>query len=191
MNDEPTSPDTPTALVLVAEGSEEIEVVAPADVLVRCGVAVTLAGIAGITPKGSRWLPLRTDRLIGALRGQLFHAVVVPGGNRGAANIAASEAARLIIQHHSDTGRVVSAICAAPAVVLGPMGLLEGRRVTGYPTTRDAFPADATYVDERVVEDGQLITSQGPATAIEFGLAIGRRLTGEKTAARVAREMLV
>ncbi len=175
----------------MAEGGEEIETYAPADVLVRAGVKVTIAGVSGLSPTGSRGLPMRADRLIGAFRGELFDAIVVPGGDGGATKIAASDEAKLRIRHHADAGRLVASICASPAVVLGPMGLLAGKRATGYPSTRDMFPADATYVDEAVVEDGNLITSKGPATAIAFGLAIAARLAGEATAREVAQGMLV
>lgn len=175
----------------MAEGSEEIETYAPADVLMRAGVEVTVAGVNGLTPMGSRGLPMRADRLMGAVRGHLFDAVVVPGGNGGADAIARSEEAMLCIRNHAAAGKLIAAICAAPAVVLGPAGLLEGKRATGYPSTRDQFPAGATYVDEAVVEDGNLITSKGPATAIAFGLAIARRLTDETTAREVGEGMLV
>ena len=185
------NPDQPTALVLVAEGSEEIETLAPADVLVRAGVSVTLGGVNGLEPIGSRGLPLRADRLIGALRGELFDALVIPGGNDGADSIARSDAARLLIKHHWESGRLVCAICAAPAVVLGPMGVLIGKRATGYPSTRDRFVGSTVYVSEDVVEDGTLITSRGPGTAIAFGLAIAARLTDAETAAQVAEGMLI
>ncbi|MEO1716024.1 MAG: DJ-1 family glyoxalase III [Planctomycetota bacterium] len=182
---------SPTALILVAEGGEEIETYAPADVLVRAGFDVMLAGVSGLSPTGSRGLPMRADRLIGVFRGQLFDAIVIPGGEGGAKTIAASDEAKLRIQHHADAGRIVAAICASPALVLGPMGLLDGKRATGYPRTRGMFPDSAMYVDKDVVEDGSLITSKGPATAVAFGLAIARRLTSEATAHEVSAGMLV
>ena len=182
---------SPTALILVAEGGEEIETYAPADVLVRAGFDVMLAGVSGLSPTGSRGLPMRADRLIGVFRGQLFDAIVIPGGEGGAKTIAASDEAKLRIQHHAEAGRIVAAICASPALVLGPMGLLDGKRATGYPSTRGMFPDSAMYVDKDVVEDGSLITSKGPATAVAFGLAIARRLTSEATAHEVSAGMLV
>ena len=182
---------SPTALILVAEGGEEIETYAPADVLVRAGFDVMLAGVSGLSPTGSRGLPMRADRLIGVFRGQLFDAIVIPGGEGGAKTIAASDEAKLRIQHHAEAGRIVAAICASPALVLGPMGLLDGKRATGYPSTRGMFPDSAMYVDKDVVEDGSLITSKGPATAVAFGLASARRLTSEATAHEVSAGMLV
>lgn len=181
----------PSAAVLLAEGSEEIETLAPANVLVRAGVRVEIIGVNGMEPRGSRGLPMRADRLVGAIRGTLYDALIIPGGGDGAENIAASESSRLLIRHHAAEGRLICAICAAPAVVLGPIGLLNGRRATGYPSTRHMFPPSATYADEPVVRDGPLITAQGPATAIAFGLAIVSALFGEHAAAKVAEEMLV
>ena len=86
---------------------------------------------------------------------------------------------------------MLAAICASPAVVLGPLGLLNGRRATGYPSTVDRFPAAAVYADEPVVVDGPLITSRGPGTAMGFALAIARALRGDGVANAVAGEMLV
>ncbi|MEO1584112.1 MAG: DJ-1 family glyoxalase III [Planctomycetota bacterium] len=183
--------DPPSAVVLLAEGSEEIEAMAPADVLARAGVAVTVAGVDGLQPTGSRGLPMRADRLVGALRGVMFDAVVVPGGNGGAASIAASDEAVRLIRGHADAGKLLCAICAAPAVVLGPLGLLDGKQATDYPGTTESFPPSATAVDADVVDDGMLITSKGPATAVAFGLAIAARLTDEATAREVGEGMLV
>ncbi|MEL6499086.1 MAG: DJ-1 family glyoxalase III [Planctomycetota bacterium] len=191
MDDTRETESRPTALVLMAEGGEEIETYAPADVLVRAGVDVTIAGVGGLAPVGSRGLPMQAQQLIGAFRGRLFDAIVVPGGDGGARAIAASEEATLRIRHHFDAGRIVAAICASPAIVLGPMGLLDAKRATGYPSTRGMFPESATYVNESVVEDGTLITSKGPATAIVFGLAIASRLMGDPKAREVAEGMLV
>ncbi len=182
----------PTAAVLVAEGSEEIETYAPADVLVRAGVRVTMVGVGGLRPVGSRGLPMHAERLVGAVRGSLFDAVLIPGGGPGALVVAESEAAGKMVMRHTEVDRLVCAICAAPAMVLGPLGLLCGVRATGHPSTRDLFPSSTEYVDdEPVVECGNLITSRGPATAIAFGLAIAARLTSRTKAAEVAEAMLV
>jgi 4-methyl-5(b-hydroxyethyl)-thiazole monophosphate biosynthesis len=186
----PASSRQRTAMVLVADGSEEIETITPADVLVRAGVSVLLIGVNGLEPTGSRGLPLRADRLIGAMRGSLADALVIPGGDRGARHIAESHAARQLIAHHAQAGRILAAICATPALVLGPMGLLAGKHATGYPSTKSDFPPDAHYLDQPVVQDGTLITSQGPATALDFGLAIARALVGEPAAREAALGML-
>lgn len=179
-----------SAAVLLAEGSEEIETLAPANVLVRAGVRVEIIGVNGLDPRGSRGLPMRADRLVGAIRGTLYDALIIPGGGDGAENIAASESSLLLIRHHAAEGRLIGAICAAPGVVLGPIGLLNRRRATGYPSTRPMFPPTASYVEEPIVRDGTLITAQGPATALAFGLALAAALVGEHAAAEVARAML-
>ena len=194
---------TPHAAVLVAEGSEEIEFITPCDVLVRAGCVVTTIGVDTLTPTGSRGIPLRASREIHDCLGEHFDAVVLPGGGPGADAFAKSEPTqRFILDHaariHHESrvgggvpkGLILGAICAAPAVVLGPLGLLNGRRATGYPSTKDRFPESAVYVDKPVVVDGPLITSRGPGTAMLFALALARALRGEAVANAVAEEML-
>ncbi len=180
------------ALIFVADGSEEIESIAPGDVLVRCGVDVTYAGVDTLTPDGSRGLPLRADVLVQDISGQAFDAVVLPGGGPGARNLAASETVNGIVLAHHRRGALVCAICAAPAAVLAPLGVLDGRRATCYPGHEDAFRARAEYVaDEDVVVDGNVVTSRGPGTAIAFGLAIALLLTGDRDAVETARNGLL
>jgi 4-methyl-5(b-hydroxyethyl)-thiazole monophosphate biosynthesis len=107
--------------------------------------------------------------------------VVIPGGSSGAENIAASDAAVQVIRSCLDTGKLVAAICAAPGVVLGGHGLLAGRRFTCYPGFESRV-ADGEFSQDRVVVDGNVITSRGPGTAAEFSLAIIRYLVGEEAA---------
>jgi len=180
-----------TAVVLVGEGSEEIEAITPGDVLVRSGVDVIYAGVDRLEMKGSRGLPMRCDALVSELGDELFDAVVVPGGGPGAEAIAGSAGACELIRRHWDAGRIIGAICAAPAVVLAPLGLLGGRRAACYPGLEERFGADVTRSDERVVVDGNLVTSRGPGTAMEFALVLAELLTDGATARRVREEMLV
>lgn len=182
-----------SALVIIAEGTEEIEAVAAADVLCRCGVAVTIASVGGAMPEGRNGLPLRASTTLRevAAAGREFSAVVVPGGAMGAANIAADATARGVILAHAARGALIAAICAAPAVVLAGLGLLEGKRATGYPGSERGAGGSAAWCAEDVVTDGRVITSRGPGTAIAFGLAIGAALMGPEAAGRVAGEMLV
>ncbi len=178
------------ALVLVADGSEEIEAVTPGDVLVRAGVGVTCAGVGGTALRGSRGLPLGADVEVGAVAGRLFDAVVLPGGAAGAERLAASEEVSRIVRAHRDAGRVIAAICAAPAVVLAPLGVLDGKRATCYPGFEAQFPAGVRHEPGDVVVDGTLITSRGPGTALAFSLELAAVLAGRETADRVRSAML-
>ena len=179
------------AAVIIAEGTEEIEAITPGDVLARAGVGVTYLGVGTTTPTGSRGLPLRADTLVEMAGDDLFDAVVVPGGTKGAANIAASDFACALISRHAQEEKLIGAICAAPAVVLAPLGLLDGRRATCYPGLEERFGHTTTHGIEDVVEDGNLITSRGAGTAMAFSLVLARRLTDEQTARKVAEGMLV
>lgn len=177
-----------TALVLMAEGSEEIETVTAGDVLHRCGLDVTYAGVGTMEPRGAHGTPLRASMLIEDVGGILFDAVVVPGGSRGAERIAHSEEARALIKRHWDEGKIVGAICAAPALVLGSMGLLEGKYWTCFPGLERRVHS-GTHRTGHVVVDGNLVTSRAPGTAIEFALKIGELLVGQETARKVGEGM--
>lgn len=188
------SPDTtakPTAIVFVAHGTEEIEAITTADILVRGGVEVMLAGVGSTTLRGRCALPLAADTTVEAIDAEGFTAglIVIPGGAVGAQNIAESDAANRLIRRHHDAGALIGAICAAPAVVLAPLGLLDGKKATCYPGFEDRFGEETVFSEDRVVEDGRLITSRGPGTATEFALALVARLGGD--ADEVARAMLV
>ncbi len=181
----------PEALVLVANGSEEIEAITPGDVLVRAGVAVTYAGLGGTSLRGSRGLPLAADVDLAEVRGRLFDAVVLPGGAKGAANLAASPEVAEIVHTHRDAGRIVAAICAAPAVVLAPLGVLDGRRATCYPGLEANFSGRTAHATGDVVIDGPVVTSRGPGTAMAFALDLAALLAGGEAAERVRLELLL
>lgn len=187
----------PSALILIATGTEEIEAITPGDVLARAGVRVTYAGLGATRLTGSRGLPLAADTTIEAhaqtpSQSNVLHdALIIPGGGLGAANLAASDHAADIIRRHHRAGRLIASICAAPAVVLAPLGLLSGKRATGYPGTEPHFPSDAIFLQDAVVVDGPLITSRGPGTAMAFALRIAALLTTPAVAEAVARDMLV
>ena len=183
---------TSNVLIAIADGSEEIETVTVADVLRRGGLEVTLASVM---PErmimASRGVWLVADCLIGDCQGKSWEAVVLPGGMPGASNLAGSVVLKSILQRQARQENLVAAICAAPAVVLGESGLLNGHRATCYPTFRDELSSrDVIVEDSPVVIDGAFITSQGPATAMAFALAILETLAGKETRDRVAQGLL-
>ncbi len=178
------------AIVIFANGFEEIEAATPVDVLRRCGVAVTAAGLGGTEIAGARGMRFHVDATLEEAAAGDCDLVVLPGGMPGAKNIGESALARDLVARMLSAGKLVAAICAAPAVTLAPWGFLAGRRATCYPGMETAFPADATFVAERVAEDGNLITSRGPGTALEFSLRLAARLAGAETAERVGAAMI-
>ncbi|KAJ8680216.1 hypothetical protein QAD02_016003 [Eretmocerus hayati] len=179
-----------TAVCLLAEGAEEMEAVITVDILRRAGVDVT---IASITDKEcitcSRDVKICTDSLLNNVESQKYDAVILPGGV-GWKNLAASPKVGQLLKTQESEGRLIAAICAAPNV-LKAHGIANGKKVTSYPSVKDDLTGAYTYIDDEiVVEDGNLITSKGPATAYAFGLAIAEHLVGKDTAKKVADGLL-
>lgn len=176
------------AILVLAEGFEEIEAVTPADILRRAGVEVELVGLEARDVTGSHGITIRADRVLGEREDA--DAIILPGGLPGAENLAASPRLARLLKAQAQRGKVVAAICASPGCVLAKHGLLDGRRATGYPGFEKRFPASATFVAEPVVRDGAILTSRGPGTAFAFGLALARELAGAEKAEELARGML-
>jgi len=166
-----------TALVLFAEGSEELEAVTIVNILRRAGVTVTLAGLCEGALRGSRGITLQPDITLDAVLNDDFDMLVLPGGMPGTRHLQADARVIKLAQDMSKLGRYVTAICAAP-MVLASAGVLDGKRATCYPTCLDEFPG-VQLQTEGVVEDGKLITSRGPGTAMDFALTLAERLTGK------------
>jgi 4-methyl-5(b-hydroxyethyl)-thiazole monophosphate biosynthesis len=174
--------------VLLAHGFEEVEAATPIDFLRRAGVEVITAGVSGKTVDGAHGVPFTVDVLLKDVPADL-DGVVIPGGMPGAENIAKSAGAVELVKKLSAEGKLVAAICAAPGVVLGPNGLLKGKRFTCYPGYEKEV-SGAFFSEERVVVDGGLITSRGPGTAAEFALALIERLAGKQAADKVHKATL-
>lgn len=179
-----------TACIVLAEGFEEVEALTPADYLRRAGIDVTLIGIGSRLVKGSHGIAVQTDAGTEALERE-YDAIVLPGGMPGAKHLAESAELRARLQRQRHDGHLIAAICAAPAVVLhGACGLLKEKKFTGYPGTEESVRG-AIFVPERVVVDGDLITSRGPGTAGEFAIAIIAALESPQRADEVAQRALL
>jgi 4-methyl-5(b-hydroxyethyl)-thiazole monophosphate biosynthesis len=181
---------TRTALVPVAHGSEEIEAVCIIDVLRRAGAAVTVASVeAELTVTCSRGVRLLADVPIAACSGQVFDLIALPGGMPGAERLRDCAPLIELLRAQRAAGRLYGAICAAPAVALAPHGLL-GRRATAHPNFMDRL-APAQALGQRVVVDGGIVTSRGPATAIEFALTLVELLFGADKRHAVAAPLVI
>jgi 4-methyl-5(b-hydroxyethyl)-thiazole monophosphate biosynthesis len=179
-----------TALVILAEGFEEIEAIAPVDVLRRAGVRVTLVGVESLGVNSSRKIGIQADALLKDIK-DLPDAVILPGGLPGATNLAKSGEVAELVKKMNGAGKIIAAICAAPAVVLASLGILDGKKATCYPGCESDFSKATVHCKARVIEDGNIITSQGPGTALEFSLAIAARLVGKELADTVRGKMLI
>jgi len=184
-----------TALVVIAHGSEEIEAVTPIDVLRRAGVEVTVAGLDNADPQVcSRNVSIVVDKsLKGAMDRGPFDAILLPGGAKGAEAFVASEELGDLLREQDKSGRIVASICAGPTA-LKKHGIGIGKSVTSYPSFKDKVTGGDTnynYKEDRVVVDGNIITSRGPGTALEWSLAVVKELVGKETADQVAAAMLL
>jgi len=180
-----------SVLVVLAPGAEETECIAVADVLVRAGCEVTVASAEAAPVRGSRGLMLGAHARLDDVIDDDFDCVYVPGG-RGSAEYCRDDARiQALMERQLGADRLLAVICAS-AIALVPRGLARGRRVTSYPKVREeVVDAVGEWVDERVVIDGKLVTSQGPGTALELGLTLVRLLVDGETAAEIGRAMLV
>jgi len=178
------------ALVILADGFEEIEAVTPIDILRRAGIEVVVAGLDKTAVTGARGITVQADILLTEFTGRP-DAVILPGGMPGATNLAASSAVKALLAEAEDGGGIIAAICAAPAVVLAPMGLLKGKQATCYPGMEEDFPDGAGYTGQGVTIDGRIITASGVGTAMEFSLALVEALAGRDIADEVAAKALI
>jgi protein deglycase len=175
-------------LCLLVAGFEELEAVAPIDLLRRAGAEVTLASLTGaVLVTGRCGITVRADAALADVAADRYDLLFIPGGPGVGALRADGRAAKLA-QAFVAAGKPVAAICAAPTV-LADAGLLAGRRFTAHDSVWEELPL--ALADERVVEDGYLITSRGAGTAVEFGLALVRRLFGEPKAKEIANAIMV
>lgn len=174
--------------VFLSDGFEEVEGLTQVDFLRRAGLDVVVLGITGKQVTGGHDLKVETDMKVEDASGG-FDAVVVPGGMPGAQHVADSKPANDLIREAFEKGELVAAICAAPAVVLEPLGILEGKKATCYPGFESRL-ISSTFSEERVVHDGKVITSRGPGTAAEFAVAVIRYLLGDKKAEEVRSQTL-
>lgn len=169
--------------LLLADGFEEVEVATSADFLRRAGIEVVISSIGEITVTGSNGIVIQADSTIDALPVDL-DGIILPGGMPGASNLAQSETVAELLHKMNNANKLLAAICAAPALVVGGAGLLEGRKFTCYPGFESEVTG-AVFSTERVVRDGNFITSRGPGTAAEFAIAVIEYLLGSEAAKSV------
>ena len=174
--------------VFLADGFEEVEALAPIDILRRAGQDVRTVGVTGSTVRGSHGIPVVCDTTIDAVAlSDKPEAVILPGGMPGTTNLEANAAVCGIVRDAFADGRLLCAICAAPSVP-GHLGLLKGRRATCVPGFEQALlGAEAT--GESVCRDGGLITAKGAGVALEFGFAIVQALCGDAAADKLRDSM--
>lgn len=184
-----------SALVCLAPGSEETEAVTTIDILVRAGIQVTTASVASdgaLEIVCSRGVRLLADARLVDIADEKFDVVVLPGGVKGAECFRDSPLLVATVQQTHNEGRLVAAICAAPALVLEHHNLFPVGNMTGFPGLKDKIAA-TKWMDQRVVYDRRvnLVTSQGPGTSIDFALKIVFLLLGREKAEEIAWQLVL
>ena len=169
--------------VFYANGFEEIEGVAPVDMLRRCDLEVTTVGVGGRTVVGAHGICIQTDISEDEMCFDNIEAVVLPGGMPGTLNLERSDVVRKAVDVAYNNGKCIAAICAAPSI-LGHMGLLEGKEAVCFPGFEQELNG-AVISDKKVVSSGQFITAAGVGVAVKFGIEIARRFCGKNKAERV------
>lgn len=165
------------ALVPLAQGCEELEAITITDLLVRAGIDVITAGLDGQPVTASRGARLIPDTSIEAVKNELFDLVVLPGGLSGANHLRDDSRIQALLKNHAAQHKLIAAICAAPKV-LAEAGLLNNITVTCYPGSLYEYPQIKPQ-STAIEIDGQIITSRGPGTAIDFALTLIEQLEGK------------
>ena len=163
-------------LVPLADGCEELEAVTIIDLLRRAGIEVTTAGLKPGIVKASRGVQLLPDVSLDVALRDDYDMVVLPGGMPGAAHLKTDVRILDLLRKMAAAGKYTAAICAAP-MVLAEAGVLNGKHATSYPGFLDGLPG-VTVSGAAVVQDGRVLTSRGPGTAMDFALALVETLAG-------------
>ncbi len=177
-------------VIVLAEGFEEIEAVTPIDVLRRAGLDLKIVGLSGKSVTGAHGLKVQADMTLDEYDGSA-DCVILPGGMPGSKHLHESKKVAEMVKKMHKEGKVISAICAAPALALAPAGVLDGKRATCYPGFENNFPRSAKFSVEAVVVDGNVVTSRGPGTALQFALELAEKLAGKEMAQKLREGLLV
>jgi 4-methyl-5(b-hydroxyethyl)-thiazole monophosphate biosynthesis len=172
-------------LCILEKGFEEIEAITPIDLLRRAGVEVVMAAISSMECVGKSGISVQADARLEDLDAKDFDALFIPGGPAVMELRKHGRILDLIRSFHAD-GKVIAAICAAP-LLLHDAGILDGKTFTAHFTTEAELPANT---GGRVEKDGNLITSRGAGTALEFGFALVEVLAGKATAEAVSKAIM-
>lgn len=180
--------------LFLANGFEEIEALATVDILRRAGMPVFTVSVNDVpVVTGAHGLMVVPDKMYTDVRD--FNDadwLIVPGGMPGASNLAAYAPLCQLLKAHAADGGNIAAICAAPAVVLAPLGILSDKEATCYPGFEpQAANEGAKMQDAQVVVDGNIVTANGPASAMRFALTIVKQSLGEDKSQEVGAGMLL
>lgn len=188
----PAKPTVKAAMVMLGTGFDEIEALAPVDVMRRAGMEVyTVSMTENRIVRGATGNLVVADTTFREISPEMVDWLIFPGADKSELAVNLTEEVQNFVRSHWNRGGRIAAICAAPALVLGPIGIIAGIKATGYPFLKEEFEKHGgRYSMEDVVVSERLITSKGPGTTLEFAMAIVRATKGEETE-RALREGMV
>jgi len=175
-------------LIPLAKGFEEIEAVSLIDVLRRAEIEVTIAGVGEKLALGAQGISIQTDAVIADVKSDDFDMIVLPGGWDGTHTLANDADVQRLLQEMKAKDKMIGAICAAP-FALNKAGVLN-QNYTCYPSIENEIRLEGYSADQKVVIDGNVMTSQGPATAMCFALTIVEKLKGFEVAQALRKDLL-
>ena len=176
--------------ILLGTGFEEVEAIAPLDLMRRAGIDVMTVGINGKTVYGGHGIGITADITVGEMDLTALDMIVLPGGLGGVASARASQQALDALRFAWDNGKFVAAICAGPTV-LADLGITDGKNATCYPGCESGMGNARIAADAACVRDGNLITGTSAGCAIPFGLALIEAIKGPEAAADVAKQIVI
>ncbi|MEG0918604.1 MAG: DJ-1/PfpI family protein [Anaerovoracaceae bacterium] len=171
----------------LATGFEEVEAITTCDYLRRAGIKTKLVSIEGAKVRGAHNIAIDADLLFNEADYNLCQAIVLPGGLPGTTNLMAHQDLRNEILKANKQGKLICAICAAP-MILGDLGIINGKTVTIYPGLDEKLTG-AHYEDSVAIRDGNIITSRGPATAVDFALKIIEAIKDNKASEEIKKDI--
>uniref|UniRef100_A0A1D1ZAV9 Protein DJ-1 n=1 Tax=Anthurium amnicola TaxID=1678845 RepID=A0A1D1ZAV9_9ARAE len=182
------------ALVIVTDGSEEMETVISVDVLRRAQIDVTVAGVAlqnGNYAKCSRNVMIMPDQLLSNISNfDIYDVIVIPGGLKGAKTISSSSEVQKLLASTHQAGKFVAAICAG-SIAIKSADINKGGKITSHPIVKADLENEYNFQEDRVVVDNKVITSRGPGTAFLFALTIVEQLLGEEKRNEISQPMIL
>lgn len=175
--------------LFLAQGFEEVEALTPLDYLRRAGVDVRSVGVTGEYVTGAHGITVKSDMGIKEIGiGDSLEGIILPGGMPGTKNLEASPDVNKLLIYANAHGRLIGAICAAPSIP-GKLGLLDSKHATCYPGFEDTLKM-ALIKTDKVVVDGNIITSRGAGTANEFAFALIAYIKGKDVADKIAESVI-
>lgn len=173
--------------VFLADGFEELEALAPVDMMRRAKLEVKTVGVTGSEVTGSHSITVKADILLDEVKPEEIEGVVLPGGMPGTLNLEKSQGVIDAVKYAYENEKIVAAICAAPSI-LGHLRYLEGRKATCFPSFETELKG-AEYTAAHTETDGNVITAKGAGCAVEFGHAIISKALSKDDADKVIGDM--